>query len=153
MNGYVYIDCDNDGKFESKLEEGKIPQKSDIMTFSALLNDSTNTYYDCQGKSLPNGNNLQPPQFKIPNLAEGFYRIRYKVDWNCIDPAGNTKPNNNIIKNRGAIVDTRICIRNNNIAKIKASSVNGNLFLFQFLGLKIQLLDNSSPMRKLVFVC
>ena len=130
MNSYVYIDCDNNGQFEAKMDGKSISAKSDIMTFSALHDNSTDKYFDCQGKILPNGNSLQPPSFKIPqNLVEGFYRLRYKVDWCCIDPAGNTKVNNDIIKNRGAIVDTRLCIRNT--AKITAAAANGNLLLVQ----------------------
>lgn len=101
------------------------------MTFSALKDGFTNTYYDCQENTFKDGNKLQLPSFKIPDLQDGFYRIRYKVDWNCIDPAGNTIANNNIIKNRGAIVDTRLCIQSNNKAKITARASNGNLFLVQ----------------------
>lgn len=90
------------------------------MKFSTLQDGFTNTYFDCQENTFKDGNKLQPPSFKIPDLQDGFYRIRYKVDWNCIDPAGNTIANNNIIKNRGAIVDTRLYIRSNNTAIITA---------------------------------
>lgn len=135
MNGYVYIDRENDGQFDSKIEGKTIDSKSDIMTFSALHDHSTGIYYDCQGKTLPNGNNLQPPSFTIPSeLTDGFYRLRYKVDWCCIDPAGNTIQNNDIVKNRGAIVDTRLCIRNGNDKSVKITaktSSNGKLFLVQ----------------------
>ena len=131
MHGYVYIDCENNGSFDAKLNRKTIAEKSDLMTFSALHDGSTNTYYDCQENTFKDGNKLQPPSFKIPDLQDGFYRIRYKVDWNFIDPAGNTIANNNIIKNRGAIVDTRLCIQSNNTAKITARASNGNLFLVQ----------------------
>ena len=132
MNGYVYIDRENNGQFEAKMDGKTISPKSDLMTFSALHDGSTDIYYDCQGKTLKNGNNLQPPPFTIPtDLTDGFYRLRYKVDWCCVDPAGNTIKNNERIRNRGGIVDTRLCIRSNTTAKITATSSNGNLLLIQ----------------------
>lgn len=116
MNGYVYIDRGNDGRFHATLNEDlTIPEGSDVMTFS-FCNGSTDgelagknsTGQDISGNSR---NVLNPPAFTIPdNLENGIYRMRYKIDWNSVDPGGNTDANNLITANGGAIVDVRLNI-------------------------------------------
>ncbi len=92
MHSYVYLDRDNDGKFSFALNEDfSIPEGSDVMTFSL------------------NQNAINPPAFTIPtNLENGYYRLRFKVDWNCIDPAGSLDAANPILGNGGAIADIRL---------------------------------------------
>ena len=116
MNGYVYLDRGNDGRFHATLNDDlTIPEGSDIMAFS-FCNGSTNG--DAAGKNSAGQNvsgnarnTLNPPAFTIPaNLENGIYRMRYKIDWNSIDPGGNTDSNNLISANGGAIVDVRLNI-------------------------------------------
>lgn len=120
MNGYVYLDHGNDGRFHATLNDDlTIPEGSDIMAFS-FYNGSTNG--DLAGKnsagqdvSDAGRNILNPPAFTIPeNLEDGFYRMRYKIDWNSVDPGGNTDSNNLISANGGAIVDVRVNIHSEN---------------------------------------
>ncbi len=106
MHGYVYLDRDNDGKFSYTLnEDGTIPEGSDIMAFS---------YYEGKnstGAAVADANVLPPPAFTIPaGLENGYYRLRFKVDWDCIDPAGNISSGNSILGNGGAIADIRLNI-------------------------------------------
>ena len=100
MNGYVYLDRNNDGVFSADLDsEGKIPTDSDIMAFSHYKGK------DSKGKTT-NGGQVTPPSFVVPaDLVPGFYRMRYKVDWDFLDPAGRMGDNNNILANGGAICD------------------------------------------------
>lgn len=104
MNAYVYLDRDNNGKFDYALnEQGTPADKSDVMTFSNYQGKNS------KGEGTGQGNTTSLPNFTIPSdLKPGFYRLRYKVDWDCIDPAGNTSDGNTITHNSGAIIDTRL---------------------------------------------
>ncbi len=108
MNGYVYLDRDNDGRFHARLNnDASIADGSDVMSF-ALYNG-----IDSEGTKLADAarNVLNPPAFDIPTtLKNGIYRLRYKVDWSSIDPGGNTTKENNIASNGGAVVDVRLNI-------------------------------------------
>lgn len=104
MNAYVYLDRDNNGKFDYTLnEQGTPADKSDVMTFSNYQGKNS------KGEGTGQGNTTNLPNFTVPSdLKPGFYRLRYKVDWDCIDPAGNTSNGNTITHNSGAIIDTRL---------------------------------------------
>lgn len=106
MNAYVYLDRDNNGKFDYTLnEQGTPADKSDVMTFSNYNNKNSKG----EAKVGNDRNTTSLPNFTIPSdLNPGFYRLRYKVDWDCIDPAGNTSDGNTITHNSGAIIDTRL---------------------------------------------
>lgn len=106
MNAYVYLDRDNNGKFDYTLnEQGTPAEKSDVMSFSNYNNKNSKG----EAKIGNDRNTTSLPNFTIPSdLKPGFYRLRYKVDWDCIDPAGNTSDGNTITHNSGAIIDTRL---------------------------------------------
>ncbi len=113
MHGYVYLDRDNDGKFSFTLNEDlSIPEGSDVMAFS-FVGANGDEGKNSVGTTLTGSsrNVINPPAFTIPaNLENGYYRLRFKVDWNCIDPAGNLSSANPIIGNGGAIADIRLNI-------------------------------------------
>ena len=111
MNGYVYLDRGNDGAFDALIgNDGTISEGSDIMSFS-YFNCADGFACNSEGATNSNGNILNPPAFTIPaDLPYGFYRMRYKVDWDCIDPAGRTEDGNGILKNGGAICDILVNI-------------------------------------------
>lgn len=44
------------------------------------------------------------PAFALPTTY-GTYRLRLKIDWDNLDPAGSTAAGNEILKNRGSITD------------------------------------------------
>lgn len=110
MNGFVYIDRGQDGSFEATLNsDGSIPVGSDIMAFSYAEPVLGGAGYNSDGERVTNANVLNPPAFTIPvDMAPGFYRMRYKVDWASIDPAGRTEDGNGILKNGGAVCDVRL---------------------------------------------
>ncbi len=103
MHGYVYIDCDNDGSFDATTGSDR-----DVMAYSNFDN------YNSAGTLTSNGNvGVNPPAFTIPQVAPGLYRMRYKVDWNSIDPGGNrgdSAGKNTITANGGSIADVMIYI-------------------------------------------
>ena len=108
MHGFVYIDRGMDGTFDAVLNsDGTVPEGSDAVAFSyAEPNLGSGVGYNSNGERVSNANVLNPPAFTLPaGLAPGFYRMRYKVDWASIDPAGRTEDGNGIIKNGGAVCD------------------------------------------------
>lgn len=112
MNGYVYLDCGQDGAFDATLNADGSFSSEDIMAFSyAEPSLGSGVGYNSNGERVSNTNVLNPPAFTIPaDLAPGFYLMRYKVDWASIDPAGRAEDGNGIIKNGGAICDVRLNI-------------------------------------------
>ncbi len=128
MNGFVYIDRGQDGAFEAVLNaDGSIPAGSDIMAFSYAEPVLGGAGYNSLGERVTNTNVLNPPAFTIPtDLAPGFYRMRYKVDWASIDPAGRIEDGNGIIKNGGAVCDVAINVHNAN-GTLSVKAENGRL--------------------------
>lgn len=129
MNGFVYIDCGQDGAFEAALgENAAIPEGSDIMAFSyaeTVLNSGNG--YNSNGERVSNANVLNPPSFVIPaDLKNGFYRMRYKVDWASADPAGRPEDGNGILKNGGAICDVRLNVHGD-YCTVNATAENGSV--------------------------
>ncbi len=120
MNGYVYLDCGMDGEFNAELgTNGSIPAGSDIMAYSHFEG------YNSTGVATSSSNVINPPSFTLPaDMKPGVYRMRYKVDWDYIDPAGRSEDGNGIIKNGGAIVDVCLNIHTEN-CNIKATANNG----------------------------
>ena len=109
MNGYVYIDRDNDGEFS--YNKGQWDQAgTDLVAYSFYTrldtpktNDSygynsTGVYVSGDARS-----NVNPPAFTAPT-EPGTYRIRFKVDWNCILPGGS----NDILSDGGGIWDATL---------------------------------------------
>jgi beta-glucanase (GH16 family) len=95
MHGYVYIDLNKNGEFD-------IP--SEAVAYSNY--DS----YNSVGTATNNGDvGVNPPSFTIPaTTAPGTYTMRYKVDWNSLDPGGNTQEGSTITENGGAITDATL---------------------------------------------
>lgn len=100
MHGYVYLDRNNDGKFSATLgADGTPDAASEVLAFSYLKGK------DSTGKAADQ-NSLDIPRFTIPaDLAPGYYRLRFKVDWDDIDPMGSLVSENDIVRNAGAVVD------------------------------------------------
>lgn len=83
LKGYLYIDLDNNGKFEA----------DELMCTS-------------------DANDINGGTFTLPASAKpGVYRARYKVDAND-DPAGCTQEGNTIVYNNGVIADVPVMIMN-----------------------------------------
>ena len=117
MNGYVYIDYNNDGAFDFSINEDGTPAEG-----SELV-----SYSNYQGKNSTGaavqGNNINMPEFTIPaDLPSGVYRIRYKVDWSNIDPAGSMAENNTILRNGGIIADAMIAIHGDEQAALEIAT-------------------------------
>lgn len=120
MCGYVYLDKGNDGAFNVSYDDSGITDMGDLMAYSFYKN------YNSAGNYVSGEPQVTPPAFDLPaDLNPGFYRMRYKVDWDCVDPGGNTSSSNMITNNGGAIVDVRINVHADNVNLFRATEANG----------------------------
>ena len=99
MQGYVYIDYNNDGTFNTTNE---------LVAHSGYIQGGK--WINSKGEQFADGNACPPskvPTFTIPtSIPSGDYRMRIKVDWDSPDPCGRTSATGNSMEqNGGAIVD------------------------------------------------
>ena len=99
MQGYVYIDYDNDGTFNTEDE---------LVAYSGYMQNGV--WRNSNGEQFADGDVCPPsstPSFLIPeSIPSGDYRMRVKVDWDSPDPCGRTSATGNSMEqNGGAIVD------------------------------------------------
>ncbi len=130
MHAYAYIDYNNDGKFTATVNENlSIAAGSDLVSFSFYGGADNDNGKNSAGTSIT-GNNRDTktmPSFTIPaNTKPGVYRMRYKVDWNSIDPAGCVDQSNSILGNGGGIVDVMLNIHDD-YAYINDANRNGKV--------------------------
>lgn len=131
MHGYVYLDCGQDGAFDATLNtDCTIPAGSDIMAFAyAEVTLDSGSGKNSAGASLASPNVLNPPSFTLPaDLAEGIYRMRFKVDWAGIDPGGRMTSNNSILANGGGIMDVLLNVHGE-FAHVKVMADGGTVAL------------------------
>ena len=144
MHSFVYIDFDNDGDFSYK--EGQWDQTgTDLVAFSFYSLDSNpkndTSGYNSVGDELTGDarNTYAAPSFKAPAKA-GEYRIRFKLDWNCILPGGSSS----ILSDGGGIWDATLKVVEpvvDGISTINAETANGEAQLFTIDGVKLNKLQ------------
>lgn len=126
MSAYTYVDWGSDGVFKDTLNSNGTPAPgSDVTSYSAVQIDGT--WYKSDGSTTANGNTIGGgvPTFTIPEgTANGFYRMRYKVDWNSINPAGG----NTLISDGGGVVDVTLDVHGPKVT-VNASQLNGDIVL------------------------
>lgn len=124
MHSYAYLDRGQDGKFSTELNSDGTPtDESDVMGY---------TYYDgknSSGTTLSNQNpGWSPLNFTVPStLSKGFYRVRFKIDWDCIDAGGNVDNGNDIDDNGGIIADARLNVHEDQVSIKRAGGLNGDI--------------------------
>ena len=130
MHAYAYIDYNNDGKFTPVVNDNlSIVQGSDLVAFSFYGGSDNDNGKNSAGTSISGAgrNTLTMPAFTIPaNTEPGMYRMRYKVDWNSIDPAGSIDQSNPIIGNGGGIIDVMLNIHGD-YANVNDANRNGEV--------------------------
>ena len=126
MSAYVYVDWNNNGKFEYTVNSNGTPAEgSEIVSYNAA--QIGDTWYKSDGTTTGNGNTIGSgvPSFTVPaGTPAGLYRMRYKVDWNSIDPAGS----NTIIPDGGGYVDLMLDVHGDKVS-VSASQLNGDIVL------------------------
>ena len=132
MNGYVYIDKNNDKVFAfnpNSLDQSE----TDVMTYSfysGSFEDDT-AGQNSSGEQLTGNrrNTMTCPTFNI-NLEPGSYRVRFKMDWNSIDPGGQVGSDGTLTQHNaffntgGSIVDVTLNVVAvpNGISKVREQS-------------------------------
>lgn len=126
MSGYVYVDWNNDGKFEFAVNDDGTPAEgSEIVSYSAA--QVNGTWRKSDGTTSGNGNTIGSPmpKFTVPaGTPEGFYRMRYKVDWDNLNPAGGST----IISDGGGYIDVMLDVHGDQVT-VNASQLNGDIVL------------------------
>ena len=126
MSAYVYVDWNKNGKFEYEINDNGTPADgSEIVSYNAYQVDGT--WYKSDGTTVSNGNTIGSgvPAFTIPAGTEpGMYRMRYKVDWNSIDPAGSST----VVSDGGGYVDLMLDVHGDKVT-VSASQLNGDIVL------------------------
>lgn len=111
MNTCLYVDWNRNGQFDVAKPgpQGQLEAGNELVSFSGLTLDGGK--YDSAGRKLDNLNVVDPPQFTVPaDAEEGWYVMRWKVDWDSFDPAGRVDESNSIIANGGVIVDVLLLV-------------------------------------------
>ena len=130
MHGYAYIDFANDGKFQGTVNDNlSIAQGSDLVTFSFYGGADNENGVNSAGASISgnNRNTLAMPSFTLPaDMPHGVYRMRYKVDWNSVDPAGCIDQSNSILNNGGGIIDVMLNVHGD-YAYVNDANRNGKV--------------------------
>ena len=126
MSGYVYVDWNNDGKFEFAVNDDGTPAEgSEIVSYSAA--QVNGVWRKSDGSQASDGNTIGKPmpKFTIPaGTPAGLYRMRYKVDWDNINPAGG----NTIISDGGGYIDVMLDVHGDQLS-VNASQLNGDIVL------------------------
>lgn len=128
MHTFTYVDFGCDGKFSVDLGSDFRPTaKSDLVSYQFLEVDGAK--HNSTGGTPANGNLIgqASPAFTLPaDLANGFYRMRYKVDWNETDAAGCQNAGNTILGNGGGIVDVMLDVHGDKV-KVSQGALNGEV--------------------------
>ena len=106
IHAYTYIDLDCDGFTAGIAADGYTPTE-DLMTYSCY-SANTQNWYNSAGE-VSNNNTLVMPAFKAPATA-GTYRIRFKTDWNDLQPDGS---GSQFVSAWGTIIDLMLIVEEN----------------------------------------
>ncbi len=132
MHSYMYIDYNNDYVFTAELDDfGGVTPASELVSF---------TYYNdvdsYGGYAAANCGVNGLPEFTLPeDLADGDYRVRFKVDWNNIDPCGNLASDNLMSNNGGIMLDFTMKVAKGNAieglenAGVKVYATDGKIVI------------------------
>lgn len=132
MNGYLYIDYNNDGKFEPLFTASNTPADGGELvaySFCPYDEDDAMSGTNSKGTVLTGSSRASAvmPSFTLPaDLQPGAYRMRFKTDWACSDPAGNTSSTNDIITNGGMIADVMLYVHTDNVT-VNDYQLNGEV--------------------------
>lgn len=130
MHAYAYVDYNDDGKFTATVNDDlSIAAGSDLVAFSFYGADDNDNGVNSAGTALTGGarNTLEMPAFTIPaDVKPGVYRMRYKVDWNSVDPAGSLDQSNSILGNGGGIADVILNVHEGHV-NVNDANRNGKV--------------------------
>lgn len=112
MHSYVYVDYDRNRQFD--VESANDEELVSYTYYNGKNSKGTSVSNSCGVGSLPSFVAPQEP---------GEYMMRFKVDWDCIDPAGNSDPSNLILTNGGSITDVVLRVKGDSDGISTVSSI------------------------------
>ena len=110
MHAYVYIDYNKDGEFNTT--SNPYGNSTGELVSYNFYPTGGNVGTDSKGNVVSNScgvdaNNI--PSWTIPsNLESGEYRLRFKIDWESLDPCGSNDSKNSIQNNGGVVCDVTL---------------------------------------------
>ncbi|MBR3615882.1 MAG: hypothetical protein IKL56_04575 [Bacteroidaceae bacterium] len=119
MNAYVYIDEEKNG-FTASIAEGSYYEPAgDLLSYSFYNNGAAGDAggWDSAGKDIAGDDRstVALPSFVVPEKS-GTYRVRVKLDWCNIDPAGDRDGRfGDFMENGGQIVDFMLKVVNGEV--------------------------------------
>ena len=120
MHGYAYLDKDDNGKFDVDYTNSGVTNARDLVSYSYYKDKNS------AGSRASGDCGVTMPSFKIDDdMKPGIYHMRYKVDWDCVDPGGSTATGNLITGNGGALIDVLVNIHNDEVNLFRATEENG----------------------------
>lgn len=120
MHGYAYLDKDDNGKFDVDYTNSGITNARDLVSYSYYKDKNS------AGSRASGDCGVGLPSFEIDDdMKPGIYRMRYKVDWDNVDPGGSTATGNLITNNGGALIDVLVNIHADNVDVYRATEENG----------------------------
>lgn len=120
MHGYAYLDKDDNGKFDVDYTNSGVTNARDLVSYSYYKDKNS------AGSRASSDCGVGLPSFKIDDdMKPGIYRMRYKVDWDNVDPGGSTATGNLITNNGGALIDVLVNIHADNVDVYRATEENG----------------------------
>ena len=146
MNSYAYIDTEADGFTAAISSENSWAPAGDLVSYSFYNN---NGIYDTDGwnsvgKEIYGGGNpdarssVELPAFVVP-LEPGVYRMRVKIDWCNIDPAGDADGKfGDFMANGGQIVDFMIEVVGDDTAIEEIEVENDADVIFDMQGRRLE---------------
>lgn len=117
---YLYIDFNNDKRFD--VDQSLVKANNDLVTYNGYGLSYSNGDTQPDNKNYSVGECYNLPEFQLPaNMPVGYYRVRYKNDWNSTHPYGRTNntlfdsqsQNNGIFEANGVIIDFTLRIVDN----------------------------------------
>lgn len=111
MHGYLYLDTNCNYYFD--VAEDFMDENDELVSFTFYSPTDSSTGLNSAGETKSNNCNAKDlPAFTAPEKP-GEYRMRYIVDWNCVDPGGQYGSNyssNYINANKGCIIDVTLVV-------------------------------------------
>lgn len=130
MHTFVYLDRGNDGEFSYGVDDNNyLDTSTDLVAYSAFRKGSSGYGRNSAGQLITNMDCITAPAFTIPaDMKPGIYRMRYKVDWNDLDPGGSISSGNTILENGGGVVDVLLNIHEDEVT-VNQDNRNGEVLI------------------------
>lgn len=160
MHSYLYIDLNNDKEFTVNFDTDawQALEGNELIFFDRLspkaFSDSgaEDPWKSYDGSSQNGGRGVLyealPVAWKMTvpaNMPAGDYRVRFKVDWNDVNPCGSSRSGNAINANQGTIIDFTLRIEISEPRTVTVASANETLGSVEIVGQEGNSVNTTEP--------